>query len=156
MYLYLHINFKQTKKTNIMTTIQNLPAIQTKFINQFDGTLESVIKFEELSSVLNPCFTSHYFFISGTCDEDTITTKHTNGSTAYNGNQTEEQVKNSYKLAKELREFILSNNPTSLEKLTNFNIDAMKKFGKKVSSIRKNACFMINNEIILVKGLKLN
>ena len=138
-----------------MKTINNLPAIQSNFISKFDGTLKSVLSFEHLHLVLNPTFTAHYFFVSGTSDEDTVTTKDTDGSFAYWGNQTNEQMDNAYKLANEVRQFILNHNPQPLEILVNYDHDAMRPFAKKISSVRRRAAFIIDEQIILVPGLKM-
>lgn len=136
-------------------TTTNLPSIQKAFVNHFDGTLISALTFANLDQVLNPTFTTHYFYVSGTCDENTITTKSTDGSFAYNGPQTEEQMANAYKLAAEIRAFIISKNPQTLETLLNNDIEAMRAFGKKISSIRKRASFLIDGKIFTVSGLQL-
>ena len=138
-----------------MTTSKNLPVIQANFIKQFDGTLTSVLSFEQLHLILNPTFTAHYFFVSGSCDEDTITTKNTDGSFEYYGNQTDEQITNAYKLAEEVRDFILKHNPQPLESIVNYDHDAMRQFAKKISMVRRRAAFKIDGQIVLVPGLKM-
>lgn len=130
------------------------PSVQRSFANHFDGTLESVLNFEKLNLILNPAYSAHYFYVSGTTMENTITTKSTDGSFAYWGNQSEEEMKNSYELAKELKEFILSFNPKKLEDLVCGSHEEMKKFGK-ISNVRNRAAFVFNGEIKLVSGLKL-
>ena len=133
----------------------NQPSIQREFINQFDGSLNSVLSFEKLNLILNPTYTAHYFYVSGTTMENTVTTKSTDGSFAYWGNQTDEEMKNSYDLARELKDFILSFNPSTLEILTNGDHEEMRKFGK-ISNVRKRAAFIIDGKIVLVSGLKLS
>ena len=136
------------------STTLNQPKIQNDFIKHFDGSLESVLNFEKLNLILNPCYTGHYFYVSGDTMENTVTTKSTDGSFAKWGQQTEEQELNSYLLASELKEFIMSFNPSKLEDLVNGDHDIMRKFGK-ISNVRKRPAFIINDEIKLVSGLKL-
>lgn len=137
-----------------MKTLNNLPPVQQEFANQFDGTLESVSRFEAINKVLNPTYSAHYFYVSGDTPETTITTKDTDGSFAYWGCQTEEQMSNSYKLARELRSFILSFNPKPLEEIVNYDIEKMREFGK-ISRVRRRAGFIINGKIVLVKGFNI-
>ena len=132
----------------------NLPGIQTSFANQFDGSLESVLKFEQLNLILNPTYTGHFFYVSGDTMENIVTTKSTDGSSARWGSQTEEQENNSYLLATELKEFIMSFNPSRLEDLVNGEHEEMRKFGK-ISNVRKRAGFVIDGSIVLVSGLRL-
>jgi hypothetical protein len=134
---------------------QNLPSIQKKFVSEFDGSLLSVLNFKDLPLILNPVFSAHYFYVSGDCDENIITTKDTDGSFAFWGNQTRAQMDNAYILANEIRAFILSHNPKSLEQIVNYDVEAMRPFAKKISTIRKRAAFIIDGQIVLVPGLKL-
>ena len=138
------------------TANTQLPPIQKDFMNQFDGSLQSILNFDRLHLILNPCFTAHWFFISGTCDSDTVTTKDTDGSFEYWGNQTQEQMDNAIILANEIRNVILSHNPTPLEDLVGKdNHDAMRPYANKISQVRRRAAFLIDSKIILVPGLKL-
>lgn len=142
-----------------MNTTKNtpLPSIQKRFMEQFDGSLESAIYFPEMHLILNPSFSAHYFYVSGETDEDTITTKDTDGSFEYWGKQTEEEISNAYTLARELREFLLSFNPKPLERILGVNnIEAMRAYGSKIDRIRKRAAFLINGKIVLLPGLTLN
>jgi hypothetical protein len=75
---------------NTFATTNNLPALQVAFLNQFDGTLKSICQFENIAQILNPCFTGHFFYVSGDTDENTITTKHTDGSSSRYGSQTQQ------------------------------------------------------------------
>lgn len=144
----------RTQNNNTMKSINlTLPIIQTEFVKQFDGTIESILNFEQINLVLNPTFTGHFFYVSGTTDENTITTKQTDGLSARWGAQTLEQEDNAYLLAKEVKDFILSFNPKTLEELVNFNIERMRHFGK-ISNVRKRLGFIINGEIKLIKGMK--
>ncbi len=156
-----HIN-KETAATynsgiNKMTTSNAtaLPTIQKDFINSFDGSLKSAISFPLINLVLNPTFSCHYFYVSGTNDNNTITTKDTDGSFAYWGNQTELEMHNASILAVELKEWILSFNPKPLEEIVDYNHDKMRSYAKKISTVRRRAAFIIDNEIVLVPGLKL-
>lgn len=133
----------------------NLPSIQKEFARLFDGSLDSVLSFEKLHLILNPTYTGHYFYVSGTTDENTVTTKSTDGSFAYWGNQSDEEMKNSYELAKELKEFIMSFNPSKLEDLVNGEHEEIRKFGK-ISNVRNRAAFIIGGKIITVPGLQLS
>lgn len=132
-----------------------LPAIQKSFINQFDGTLKSVVQFENLSTILNPCFTSHYFYISGNTPATTLTTRDTDGSFAYNGIQSEEAITNAYELAKEVRRFLMARNPLKLSEVVKDH-EELRSFNKKISRVKNNACFFIDGQLFIVKGLKLN
>ncbi len=137
------------------TTTTALPVIQKEFMKTFDGSLESIISFPQLNYVLNPTFTSHFFYVSGESDVDMVTTKHTDGSFAFWGKQTDEEMTNAQILADELKELILSFNPVKLENLLDFDVDKMRAFGSKVSRVRARAAFIIDGEIRLVSGLQL-
>ena len=133
----------------------DLPTIQKDFINLFDGSLNSAISFPLLHLILNPTFTSHFFYVSGTTEENTITTRDTDQSFEYNGNQTDEEMHNANVLAVELRQFIMSFNPKPLEEILDYDIEKMRPFAKKISTVRRRAAFVIDGEIVLVPGLKL-
>lgn len=64
-----------------------LPIIQKNIVNRIDGSIESIITADKLHLALNVCFSYHYFFVSGTTPENTVTTKHTDGSCAAYGSQ---------------------------------------------------------------------
>lgn len=76
-----------------------LPVIQRKFVDQYTGLVDSILRFPNLPLILNPCFSYHYFFISGTTDENTITTKDTTREMEPNGLQTQEMEINAYLLS---------------------------------------------------------
>lgn len=120
---------KTTKETS-------LPVIQKRFMETFDGTIQSVAEFDQLNRVLNPTFCAHYFFVSGTCDSDTITTRDTDGSFAYWGSQTEEQMTNAYVLAEEVKAFIMTHNPMRLDSF--LSIDEMREYGKDFTGSKKS------------------
>lgn len=137
-------------------TTSNLPKIQKDFVNGFDNTIEYVLSFEGLESILNPVFSGHYFVESvGEFDPETgetpiVTTKHTDGSSFCVNS--EEERNNSYKLAEEVKAFIMSFNPVRAENI--LSIEDMKKYGK-VDRIKNRAAIMLNGEIKLIKGLNL-
>jgi len=135
-------------KTSIYT---NLPAVQKTFINQYDGSIESIVNFPDLGKVLNPAYSAHYFYVSGDTMETTITTKHTDGSWAYWGNQTQEEMDNAAILAKELRELLESIELS--QGIDIFSIEEMRNIGK-VDRVKKMMFVKINGEFVRIKGLK--
>lgn len=114
------------------------PPLQAAFLSQWDGTIESAVKFESLHMILNPCFTGHYFLDHVKPNGDVVSTKQTTGEWAYWGKQTEEQVQNASKLSVLLRKFILAHPHAKADK---------NKKGKYRIAV------MLNNTPVIVKGL---
>lgn len=90
-----------------------LPIIQKQFIDQFDGSLSSIVSFARLSTILNPTFSYHYHYVSGGhLNEKTgkftpvITTYHTDKSCSAWGKQSNEAESNAYLLSKALKELL--------------------------------------------------
>lgn len=77
--------------------------VQLEFINQYDGSAQSIVNFNRLHQIINVCFSAHYFYVSGTTDKNTVTTKNTDGSFGYWGGQTREQMDNAYSLQIEIK-----------------------------------------------------
>lgn len=128
---------------NLIEAFKNkaLPSIQAKLINSFDGSIESILNFDKLNIVLNPTFSHHYFFVSGTSDEDTITTKTTDGSTAPWGTQTSEMESNSAILAHELKKEFMK-------------LDICNSVGNSLTNyLNEKIHIKIGGKILKIKGL---
>lgn len=123
-----------------------LPALQKDFLDQFDGSIESILNFSAINIVLNPTYTGHYFYVSGNSDENTVTTKSTDGSYAMNGKQSKLAEENSYLLARRVREFI-----STFELKKGIEIfktdDEMRKFGSKVDRVKKYTFVKTNDGV---------
>lgn len=59
-----------------------LPPLQNNFLSLWDGTCKGALECKHFARIINPCFTSHYFYVSGDTPETTITTLSTDGSYA--------------------------------------------------------------------------
>lgn len=115
----------------------NQMPVQADFLSHYDGTIKSIISFDRLHQLLNICLGAHYFFVSGTHDGDTVSTKSTDGSWAYWGDHTQEQRDNAYIMLIAIKKELIGNGaylignkyyinidgvPTRIKGLTNANI----------------------------------
>lgn len=131
-----------------------LPPIQAMFMAHFDGTLASALRFHGLATVLNPNFSSMYGYVSGDRDSNTVTTKSTDGSFTYLDSHTDEMRENAFVLAREIRKFLMNHNPQPLSEIFKNNPESLRYFGK-IDRAKKKMCFVIDDQIIVVPGLKL-
>lgn len=91
----------------ILPNYSELPDLQQSFIDSFDGIIDSILSFPDLARVINPCFTSHYLYVSGKTMEKTITTRTTTGETISNGVQSRESENNAYELSRALKSILI-------------------------------------------------
>jgi hypothetical protein len=127
----------------------DLPKTQKTFIEQFDGTIESIVNHNDLHLILNPCFSYHYFYVSGTNDANMVTTRDTDGSSSPNGNQSKQAEINASKLSSALRKYLRS------QEL--FIRSADGSYVRAYDSgIKKSLFINIKGELIRIKGLTTN
>lgn len=88
----------------------DLPIVQKAFIEHIsnDNTLDGLLSFEKLGFILNPTFTYHYFYVSGTTPENMVTTKSTDSSCAANGSQSLDAENNATALAECVKDYLIS------------------------------------------------
>lgn len=149
--------------TFTITPDSDLPIVQRRFMQHFDGTLESAVAFPELGKILNPTYSAHksYEIIEPTERQiqrnpekylDVIIVG--NGKEHFSGNQTMGQMKNAEILARELTEFINQFNPKPLGALV--SEEDLKAMPGKVSKWRNLAAVVKDGKVIPIPGLRIH
>lgn len=136
-----------------INTRGEMPTLQRRFINQFDGSLESILNFPQIERVLNPSFTGHFLIDHVPPNGDVVTTASTTGETARWGEQTLEMEENAERLAEELKSLLSTFEIKQAGQL--LSDDELKGLGGKFDRAKKYAMIHTSKGWVRIKGMRM-